>query len=85
MGKFDFNKFRDILKIGTGIGKQFAPGAVGSILDVVNKGLNDKNDPANEEAIKALAVDNDSQNEQINSMTAAILALHERIKKLESK
>lgn len=71
-------KFKDIFKVGSGVAKIFVPGSVGSILDAVNKGIDDTDDPANAEAIKALAADNDEQ-------TAAILALHERVKKLEKK
>ena len=76
MSKLD--KFRDILKIGSAIGKPFIPPQVGSILDEVNKGLADDSDPANAKAITDLANDNDQQ-------TAAILALHERVKRLEAK
>ena len=66
----------DILHIGLGIGKALAPGSVGSILDVVSDGIDDKNDPANEGALKNLAETDDAQNK-------AILAMHERLKKVE--
>lgn len=67
-----------IVKIGTGIGKVFVPGAVGSVLDAVNKSIANDEDPANEEALKTLGSVNDEQ-------TQAILALHERVKALEAK
>lgn len=73
-----FSKFKDIFKIGSGVAKVFVPGGVGKVLDVVNAGLNDDNDPANTESLKALAADNDEQ-------TQAILALHERVKALEAR
>lgn len=66
------------VKIGTSIGSMVLPGGVGKILDVVNKSIEDKNDPNNEEALKALAEVNDEQSQ-------AILALHERLEKLEGK
>lgn len=72
-------KLKDIfkaIKIGTSVGSMVAPGGVGKILDVVNKSIADKEDPNNETALKTLAEVNDEQ-------TQAILALHERVKKLE--
>lgn len=71
-------KLRDLLKIGTGVGKVFLPGAAGSVLDAVNKNISDTSDPANEAALRKLAETNDEQ-------TAAILALHARLEKLESR
>ena len=82
------DKLKDILKgvkVGTEIGKIFVPGGVGKILDVVNKSISDKDDPANETALKALAAENAKQAEQIAELTQAVLALHERVKKLENK
>jgi hypothetical protein len=76
MSKLD--KFKSILEAASAVSKPFVPGSVGSILDAVNKGLADKKDQGNEAAIKALAEDNEAQ-------TAAILALHARLQKLESK
>lgn len=76
MSKFD--KFKEIFKVGSAVSRPFVPGGVGSILDAVNKGLADKDDPANAQAITDLARDNDEQ-------TQAILALHERVKALEAK
>jgi hypothetical protein len=73
-----FGKFKEILAIGSAVAKPFVPGGVGSVLDAVNKGINDKKDPLNVEVLRKLAADNDEQ-------TAAILALHERVKKLEAK
>lgn len=83
MSKFD--SILKAVKIGSGVAKVFVPGAVGKVLDEVNKGLEDKNDPANEAAIKALAnkvVELEADN---NEQTQAILALHERVKRLENK
>lgn len=71
-------KLKEIFKIGSGVAKIFVPGSVGSVLDVVNKSLSDKDDPANADAIKALAG-------HIEELTQAVLVLHERVKKLESK
>lgn len=74
-------KIKDMLKavkIGTSVGKVFLPGGVGKVLDVVNESIGDKNDPQNEGALKVLAEVNDEQ-------TEAILALHERVKKLEGR
>lgn len=82
------DKLKDILKgvkVGTEIGKIFAPGGVGKILDVVNRSIADNDDPANESALKALAAENAKQAEQIAELTQAVLALHERVKKLENK
>lgn len=75
MKKIDLGK---LLKIGLGVGKTLAPGAVGSVLDVVSANIDDKADPANESALKNLAETDDAQNK-------AILALHERLKILEAK
>ncbi len=75
------SKFENVLKavkIGSGVAKVFVPGAAGSVLDAVNKGLEKADDPATAELLKTIAKDNDEQ-------TQAILALHERVKKLESK
>jgi hypothetical protein len=74
MSKFD--SILKAVKIGSGVAKVFVPGAVGKVLDEVNKNL--ESDPTNTKAIEALAKDNDEQ-------TQAILALHERVKKLENK
>lgn len=71
-------KIKDIIKMGTGIGKVFLPGAAGSVLDAVNKSISDTSDPANVNALRELARVNDEQ-------SAAILVLHERITKLEAK
>jgi hypothetical protein len=76
-----FGKFKEIFGIGSAIAKPFVPGAAGSILDAVTKGLDSTGNPASgktADAIKQLAADNDEQ-------TQAILALHERIKILEAK
>ena len=68
------SKFKDIFRIGTAVGRQFAPPAVGGILDVVSKSIDDKEDAGNTAALKALA-ESDHEQDQ------AILALHERLKK----
>lgn len=75
------NKITDILKIvkvGTAVGKVFVPPAVGKVLDIVTNSIQNDEDPANEEALIALAKINDEQ-------TEAILALHARVAKLEGK
>lgn len=82
------DKLKEILKgvkIGVDIGKVFVPGGAGKILDVVSKSIGDPGDPANESALKALAAENAKQAEQIAELTQAVLALHERVKKLENK
>jgi hypothetical protein len=74
-------KLKDIfkvVKIGAGIAQPFVPGAVGTALDVVTKNLPDSKDPQNTQSLLTLAEQNDEQ-------TAAILALHERVKILEEK
>lgn len=76
MSKID--KLKQALKIGAGIGSILAGGRVGSILDVVNKTINNDDDPKNVEALRDLAKVNDAQ-------TAAIIELDERLKKLEGK
>lgn len=76
MSKFD--KFKDIFKIGSAVGKPFLPGAAGSILDIVNNSIEDKDDPANAAASKALA-------ERVEMLKNATLALHDRIKVLERR
>lgn len=76
-----FGKFKEILSIGSAVAKPFVPGAAGTALSAVTDALNshpEKPPPAIDDALKKLAADNDEQ-------TAAILALHERIKKLEAK
>lgn len=80
-----FSKFKDILAIGSALGKPFIPGGVNSILDKVNSGLADKTDPANEKAITDLAKDNDEQTTMIEQLTQAVLVMNDRIKVLESK
>lgn len=68
------SKFKDIFKIGAAVAKPFVPGAAGSVLDAVTKGLDTQGNPASGktvEVIKQIAADNDEQ-------TRAILALHER-------
>lgn len=76
MSKFD--NILKAVKVGSGVGKLFVPGSVGKILDVVNKGIADTSDPANEAAIKALAT-------ELAEHEKAILALHERVKALEAR
>lgn len=81
------DKLEDILKgvkVGTEIGKIFVPGGVGKILDVVNRSIKDAADPDNHVALKALAKVNAEQTGQIAELTQAVLALHERLKKVES-
>lgn len=76
-----FNKFKDILAIGSAVAKPFVPGGVGSVLDAVNKTLHTEGNPASgkiADSLKQLAADNDEQ-------TAAILTLHERLKAVEAK
>lgn len=72
------SKLSDIIKIGTGIGKQFAPPAVGGILDAVTKSIADKGDPQNEGALKVLA-------NRCDELEQAVLALHGRLKAVEGK
>lgn len=79
MSKFD--KFKEILSIGSAVAKPFVPGAAGTALSAVTAAINahpDKPSDASAAALKKLAEDNDEQ-------TAAILALHERVKVLEAK
>lgn len=72
------SKLGDIFKIGAGVAKPFIPGVGGSILDAVTKSLNDKDDPENREALITLA-------HRCDELEAAVLVLHERVKKLEKK
>lgn len=68
-------KFKEIFAIGSAAAaKPFVPGAAGSVLDAVTKGIADKGDPKNEQVLKDMAAHNDEQDR-------AILALHERLKK----
>lgn len=69
MSKID--KIKGLLKIGTAISKPFVPGVAGSILDAVNKSLNDDNDPQNVEGLKALA-------KRVDELEQAVLVLAER-------
>jgi hypothetical protein len=65
-------KFKDILAIGSAVGKPFLPGAAGSILDAVNGHLSMGGaSDASKASAQQLAADNDEQ-------TAAIIRLHER-------
>jgi hypothetical protein len=81
MGKLD--KFKKALEIGTGVAKVFVPGAAGSVLDAVNKSLNNENDPANADAIKALGKDNAEQDEVLRLLTNELVTLRKRVEKLE--
>ena len=79
MSKLD--KLKEILAVAGPLAKPFLPGAAGSILDVVTKGLEAHGDPASgasTDAIKQLAAVNDTQ-------TQAILILNDRIAALEAK
>lgn len=81
-------KIKDILKgvkIGTSVGKVVLPGGAGKILDVVNQSINDKNDPHNEQALKALAEQIKEMAKINNEQTEAILALHQRVNELEGR
>lgn len=81
-------KLKDIwkgVKIGTAIGSVVAPGGVGKILNAVTKSIDDKDDPANVEAIKALKTVNEAQEAKLLELEQACLALHERVKKLEGR
>lgn len=79
------DKFREIFKIGSAVAKPFVPGAVGSVLEGVNEAL-EKRGPTNAEpALKLIAKVNDEQTADIEELTQAILALHERVKRLEAK
>jgi hypothetical protein len=82
MGKLD--KFKDFLKIGTAVGKVIAPGMAGSVLDAVNKSLNNESDAGNAGAIQALAEDNAEQDEVLILLTNKYVALEQRVKQLES-
>jgi len=80
-GKFD--KFKEIFSIASTVAKPFVPGGAGSVLDAVNSGLNKGGaSNASATAIKELATRVDEYNGQ---QDAAIIALHERVKALESK
>lgn len=79
MSKLD--KFKSIFDAAAAIAKPFVPGAAGTALDAVTTALNGHpQEPSkpSADAIKQLAADNDEQ-------TAAILALHERVKRLEER
>ena len=75
-------KLKEILKtvkVGVDVSKIFVPGGVGKVLDVVSQGLDEKNpDVTLAAALKEMAEANDEQ-------TQAIMALHERVKRLEAK
>lgn len=43
------------LKLGSNVAKVFLPGGAGVIIDIVNQSIDDKGDPNNEAALKALA------------------------------
>lgn len=75
MSKFD--KFKQILSVGSVVAKPFLPGAAGSILEQVNGMVNDPH-KSTDDAVKALAEKVDEYN---NQQDQAILALHERLKK----
>ncbi len=82
------NKLSDILKVvkvGTAIASPFIPGAAGDILKKVTASIDDVDDVHNEGASKVLAEQVEIQRGQIEELTKAILALHERLKKVEKK
>jgi hypothetical protein len=83
MSKFD--KITKIIKIGSGVAKPFVPGSIGDLLDVVNKGLADETDPANEKVLKEMAKVNDAQTEAIIAISTRQDALEARVKKLEGR
>lgn len=58
-------------KLGSNVAKVFLPGGAGAIIDIVNASIDDKNDPNNEDALKALA-------ETVAELTA-------KVEKLEGK
>lgn len=66
-----FDKFKSAFKIGSTVAKPFAPGGIGTLLDLVNAGLEDKDDPENQAAIMAVAT--------------AVAQLDERLQELEGK
>lgn len=70
--------WKKLLKIGTGVGSIVAPGGASKILDIVNKSIDDKNDPGNSKADAALA-------QEVKDLTEAVLVLHARLEKAEKK
>ncbi len=69
MSKID--KIKQILKIATPIAGAFVPGVGVSILDAVNKSINDDSDPQNVEGLKVLA-------HRVDELEQAVLVLAER-------
>lgn len=70
--------WKKLLKIGTGVGSVVAPGGVSRILDIVNKSIDDENDPGNAKANAALA-------QEVRDLTEAVIVLHSRLERAEKK
>jgi hypothetical protein len=73
-----FGKLKEILSIGSAVAKPFVPGAAGSILEQVSGALNKEHSTDAAEAVSKLAAKVDEYNAE---QDAAIVALHERLKK----
>ena len=74
-------KIKDILKgvkIGSGIAKVFVPGGAGQIIDIVNKSIDNDDDPQNTEALKEMA-------ESIKQLTEVAEIQEARIRELEKR
>ncbi len=73
------DKLKKLLKPGLKIGSLFAPGVVGSVLDIVGKTIDDENDPKNEQALRNLAQVNDAQTEVLTDHDARLAAIERKL------
>lgn len=76
-----FGKFKEIIAAAAPIAKPFVPGAAGSVLDIVTKTIAEHQSPPSGASAEAFA----KLSAIVDEQTAAILALHERVKVLEAK
>lgn len=74
-----------IVRVGVAASKPILPGSVGSVLQAVTDNLSDDSDPKNEGGLRAVAKEVDKLRQDNVALTEAILALHERLERLEGK
>lgn len=73
-------KITNILKKGLDIGSVLTGGKVKSIIDIVNGGIANHNDPQNIQPLKDLAESNEAQNQVLINHEQRLRALEARLK-----
>ena len=77
------SKLKDILRIGTTVAGTFAPGAVGSVFEIVAGQLGNATQTSPPSVQSVVAISNLAR--KVDELEHAVLILHERLAKLESK